>query len=106
MKIGSLGCVIYDADPKFARLKGKRFPSLEKLTLEAFPLTVENVDYWMENMDWSQMGSLDFRAINEPIYFLNESMKLVGGLPRFKALRMELPWFDEMKDTQEFEHIF
>ena len=45
MKIGSLGCVIYDVDPKFVRLKGKRFPLLEKLVLEAFPLTAENVDY-------------------------------------------------------------
>jgi len=106
VKIGSLGCVIYDVDPKFARLKGKRFPPLERLTLEAFPLTIENVDYWMENMDWSQMGDLDFRAINDPTYFFNESMKLADGLPRLEALRMELPWFRETRNHQEFEDTF
>jgi len=103
MKIGSLGCVIYDVDPKFARLKRKRFPPLEKLILEAFPLTVENVDYWMENMDWSQMGDFDLRAIDEPTYFLNESMKLVGSFPQLKSLHMELPWFGETRDVQEFK---
>lgn len=106
MKIDSMGCVIYDVDPKFARLKRKRFPLLEKLVLEAFPLTVQNVDYWMKNMDWSQMGDLDFRAIDEPTYFLNESMKLAGGLPQLKALRMELPWFSKKKDTREFVDAF
>ena len=106
MKIGSLGCVIYDVDPKFARLKGKRFPPLERLTLEAFPLTIKNVDYWMKNMDWSQMGDLDFRAIDEPTYFFSESMKLAGGLPRLKALHLELPWFRETRDHQEFEDTF
>lgn len=106
MEIGSLGCVIYDVDPKFSRLKGKRFPLLEKLALEAFPLTIENVDYWMENMDWSHMENLDFRAIDEPTYFFSESMKLADGLPRLKVLRMELPWFSETKDLQEFEDIF
>ena len=106
MKVGSMGCVIFDVDPKFARLKGKRFPPLEKLTLEAFPLTAKNVDYWMESMDWSQMENLDLRAIDEPTYFLNESMKFADGLPQLKALGMELPWFDETKDTREFEDAF
>ena len=106
MQIGSSGCVIYHVDPKFARLKGKRFPPLEKLTLEAFPLTVENVDFWMENMDWSQMEYLDFRAIDEPTYFFNKSMEAVGGLPRLKTLRMELPWFYKKRDLQEFEDTF
>ena len=106
MKVGSLGCVIYDVDPKFARLRGKRFPPLEKLTLEAFPLTIKNVDYWMENMDWSQMGNLDFRAIDQPSYFLNKSMELAGGLPQLRTLRVELPWFDGAKDTREFEGTF
>jgi hypothetical protein len=55
MEIGSMGCVIYRVDRKFAQLENKRFPPLQKLTLEAFPLTVENVDYWMANMDWSHM---------------------------------------------------
>ena len=106
MKVGSMGCVIYDVDPKFARLRGKRFPPLEKLTLEAFPLSVKNVDYWMENMDWSRMGKLDLRAIDEPAYFLNKSMKLADGLPQLKALHVELPWFNEAKDTREFEDVF
>jgi len=106
MEIGSQGCLMYDVDPKFARLKGRRFPPLEKLTLEAFPLAVENVDYWMENMDWSQMRSLDFRAIDKPTYFFNKSMRLVGGLPRLEVLRMELPWFDNTRDLQEFEDTF
>lgn len=106
IEIGSRGCLVYDVDPKFALLKGRRFPPLEKLTLEAFPLAVENVDYWMENMDWSQMRSLDFRAIDEPTCFFNKSMRLVGGLPRLKALRMELPWFDNTRDLQEFEDTF
>ena len=106
MKIGSLGCVIYDVDPKFAQLRGKRFPPLEKLTLEAFPLTVKNVDYWMKNMDWSQMGDLDLRASDKPTYFLNESTKLADGLPQLKTLRIELPWFDEAKDAREFEGTF
>ena len=106
MKIGSLGCVIYDVNPKFARLKGKLFPLLEKLTLEAFPLTIENVNYWMENMDWSQMENLDFRAINELTYFFNETIRLAGGLPRLKALHMELPRYSETRDLQEFEDSF
>ncbi|KAF9648567.1 hypothetical protein BDM02DRAFT_2211167 [Thelephora ganbajun] len=106
MKIGSMGCIIYHVDPKFARLEGKRFPPLEKLTLEAFPLTTENVDYWMENMDWSRMGNLDFRAIDKPTYFFNESMKLAGGLPRLEALHVELPWFYEARYLQEFEDTF
>jgi hypothetical protein len=106
MRIGSMGCVIYDVDPKFARLKGKRFPLIEKLTLEAFPLTAKNVAYWMENMDWSQMENLDFRAIDEPTHFFNESIKLAGGLPRLKTLRMELPWFRKTRDLQEFEDTF
>ena len=106
MRVGSLGCVIYDVDPKFARLRGKRFPPLEKLTLEAFPLTVKNVDYWMANMDWSQMGNLDLRAIDEPTYFLNKSMKLADGLPQLEALRIELPWFYKAKDAREFEDAF
>jgi hypothetical protein len=106
MRIGSMGCVIYDVDPKFARLKGKRFPFIEKLTLEAFPLTAKNVAYWMENMDWSQMENLDFRAIDEPTHFFNESIKLAGGLPRLKTLRMELPWFRKTRDLQEFEDTF
>lgn len=106
IEIGSRGCLVYGVDPKFALLKGRRFPPLEKLTLEAFPLAVENVDYWMENMDWSQMRSLDFRAIDEPTCFFNKSMRLVGGLPRLKALRMELPWFDNTRDLQEFEDTF
>ena len=76
MKIGSMGCVIYNVNPKFAQLKNKRFPPLEKLSLVAFPLTVENVDYWMTNMDWSHMKYLDLRANDEPTYFFNESMKL------------------------------
>lgn len=106
MKIGSMGCVISDVDPKFARLKRKRFPPLEKLTLEAFPLTVKNIDYWMKNMDWFQMGSLDFRDIDELPYFFSESMKLAGGLPQLKVLRMEIPWFEGAKDLREFEDPF
>ena len=57
-------------------------------------------------MDWSQIGSLDFRAVDEPTYFFNESMKLMGSLPRLKALRTELPWFGETRDLQEFEDTF
>jgi hypothetical protein len=106
MEIGSQGCVVYLVDPKFALLKGKRFPPLEKLALEAFPLTAENVDYWMTNMDWSQMESLDLRSIEEPTYFFNESMKLAGGLPRLKSLRMEVPWFCKTRGLQEFEDAF
>jgi hypothetical protein len=106
MKIGSLGCAVYDVDPKFGRLEGKRFPLVEKLTLNAFHLTVENFDYWIENMDWSQMGSLDFRAIDEPTYFFNESVKLVGGLPRLGALRAHLPLFSEAGGLRKFEDIF
>ena len=106
MEIGSLGCFIYDANPKFARLKGKRFLLLEKLALEAFPLIVENVDYWMKSMDWSQIESLYFRAVDEPTYFFNESMKLMGGLLRLKVLRIELPWLGETRDPQDFEDTF
>jgi len=106
IEIGPLGCVIYDIDPKFARLKGNRFPLLEKLTLVAFPLTFENVNYWMENMDWSHVENLDFRAIDQPTYFFNESMRLAGGLPQLKVLRVELPWFDKTRDLQEFEDTF
>jgi hypothetical protein len=106
MGIGSLGYVIYEVDPKFARLKGKPFPPLEKLTLEAFSLTAKNVAYWMENMDWSQMRILDLRAIDEPTHFFNEAVKLVGGLPRLKALRLELPLFREARDMREFEDTF
>ena len=106
MGINSMGCVIYRTDPKFARLKEKRFPHLEKLSLEAFPLTVENVDYWMANMDWSHVEHLDLRAIYQPTYFFNESIKLAGGLPQLKALHMELPWFREGRDLQEFEEVF
>lgn len=60
MEIGPMGCVVYEVDPKFTRLKNKRFPPLEKLTLEAFPLTVENVDYWMRTwtgLIWSTLIS-------------------------------------------------
>jgi len=103
MKVGSLGYVLYNVNPKFARLRGKRFPPLEKLPLEAFPLTVKNVDSWMNTMDWSQMGNLDLRAIAELTYFLNESMKFADGLPQLEALRIDLPWFDEAKDAREFE---
>ena len=106
MEIGSLGCVFYSVDPKFARLKGKRFPPLEKLTLEAFPLTIENVDYWMKSMDWSQMEHLDLRAIYEPTYFFNQSMEIVGGLPRLKTLHMILPGSYETKGLQEFADTF
>jgi hypothetical protein len=106
MEIGSMGCVIYNVNPKFARLENERFPPLEKLTLEAFPLTVENVDYWISNMDWSQIEYLDLRAISTPTYFFNESMKLADGLPQLKALRMELPWFCKRRDLEEFEDVF
>lgn len=106
MEIGSLGCVIYSVDPKFARLKGKRFPPLEKLKLEAFPLTIQNVDYWMKSMDWSRMEHLDLRAIYEPTYFFNESMGAAGGLPQLKTLRVVLPGSYETKGLQEFEDTF
>lgn len=52
------------------------------------------------------MEYLDFRAINGPTYFFNESIKLAGGLPRLKWLRMELPWFHKRRDLQEFEDTF
>lgn len=106
MEIASMGCVIYDVDPKFAQLKDKRFPPLEKLTLEAFPLTVENVEYWMVNMDWSHVEYLDLRVINNPTCFFNESMKLADSLPQLKTLRMELPWFRKRSDLREFEDTF
>lgn len=51
--IGFMGRIVYRVDPKFTRLKGRQFPSLERLALEAFPLTVENVEYQLRNMDWS-----------------------------------------------------
>ena len=106
MEVGSMGCIIYNIDPKFARLKSKSFPSLEKLTLEAFPLSVENVDYWMANMDWAHMEYLDLRAIDNPTYFFNESMKIASGLPQLKVLRMELPWFRKRRDLHESEDTF
>ena len=106
MGVGSMGCVIFDVDPKFARLKGKRFPPLQKLSLEAFPLTVQNVDYWMKNMNWSQMGNLNLRDIDEPTYFLNESLKFADGLSQLKAFSMELPWFRVSKDIWKFEDTF
>lgn len=106
MEIGSMGCVIYDVDPKFARLRGRHFPPLEKLILTAFPLSVQNVDYWMENMDWSRMECLDLRDIDEPTYFFNKSVRLAGGLPQLKSLLMELPWFPRTRDHQEFEDTF
>ena len=106
LEVGSMGCVLYKVDPKFSRLEDKCFPPLEKLTLVAFPLSVENVDYWMENMDWSHMQYLDLRAINNPTHFFNETMKLAGGLPQLKALRMELPWFWNRGGLQEFEDTF
>ena len=103
MKVDSLGCDTYGVDLKFARLEGKRFPPLEQLTLEAFPLTVENVAYWMENMDLSRMRNIDLRAIDEPTHFFNEATKVAGGLPRLRKLRMELPWFCEARDMRKFE---
>ena len=106
MGVGSMGCVIFDVDPKFARLKGKRFPPLKKLSLEAFPLTVQNVDYWMKNMNWSQMGNLNLRDIDEPTYFLNESLKFADGLSQLKVFSMELPWFRVSKDIWKFEDTF
>ena len=56
MEIDYSDCAIYEADLKFARLEKKRSLPLDKLTLEAFSLTGENIDYWMANMDWSYMG--------------------------------------------------
>lgn len=60
MEIDSSDCAIYEADLKFARLEKKRSLPLDKLTLEAFSLTGENVDYWMANMDCLTWGSLIF----------------------------------------------
>jgi hypothetical protein len=106
MEIGTMGCVIYNVGPKFARLRSRHSPPLEKLILTAFPLSVHNVDYWMENMDWSRMECLDLRAIDEPTYFFNKSVRSAGGLPQLKSLRMELPWFPRNRDQQEFEDTF
>ena len=106
LEVGSMGCVLYRVDPKFSPLKDRCFPPLEKLTLVAFPLAVENVDYWMANMDWSHMEYLDLRAINNPTHFFEETMKLAGGLPQLKALRVELPWYHKRADLQEFEDTF
>jgi hypothetical protein len=33
-------------------------------------------------------------------------MKLAGGLPQLKSLRMEIPWFQETKDIREFDDAF
>ena len=91
VKLGSMGCVLYIVDPKFSKPKDKKFPPLEDLSLEAFPLSAPNVDYWMAAMDWSQLQNLELRATRQPTYFLNATLNSAGGLPGLKTIRIELP---------------
>ena len=105
IEIGGAGCLMYTVDPKFSKPKGKRFPPLEVLSLERFPLSAANVDYWMTAMDWSQLQNLELRATREPTYFLNATLDSAGGLPGLQTIRIELPHFYSY-DTKADEEAF
>ena len=109
IKLGSMGCVVQTVDPKFSKSRGKKFPPLEDLSLEAFPLSVANVDYWMGAMDWSKLRNLKLRATREPTYFLNAALTSAGGLPGLETIRIELPhpyYSDTTADNEAFEKTF
>ena len=109
IEIGSTGCVMYAVDPKLSKPKGKRFPPLEVLSLERFPLSTANVDYWMTAMDWSQLRNLELRAITRPTYFLNATVDSAGGLPGLQTIRIELPpsySYDTKADEEAFGSTF
>ena len=109
IKIGSMGCVLFTADPKFSKPRGKKFPPLEDLSLEAFPLSTANVDYWMAAMDWSRLRSLELLATWEPTYFLDATLNSAEGLPGLETIRIELPYphyFDTGAERRAFEDTF
>ena len=109
IEIGSMGCIMYAVDPKFSRPRGKKFLPLENLTLEGFPLSTANVDYWMTAMDWSQLRNLELRSTRKPTYFLNAVLDSAGGLPGLETIRIELPRFyysDTKADEEAFENTF
>lgn len=91
IKLGGMGCVLYVVDPKFSKPKGKRFPPLEELTLEAFPLSTANIDYWMMAMDWSHLRDLELRETRNLAYFLDATFTSAGGLPGLETIRIALP---------------
>jgi len=109
IKFASMGCVLYTVDPKFSKPKGKKFPPLEDLSLEAFPLSATNVDYWMMAMDWSRLRSLELRATWRPEYFLNAALNSTEGLPGLETIRIQLPhphYSDTRADGEAFESAF
>ena len=109
IKLGSMGCVLYNVDPKFSKPRGKKFPPLEDLSLEAFPLSVANVDYWMMAMDWSRLRNLELRATWKPEYFLNAALNSAEGLPGLETIRIQLPhsyYSDTRADGEAFESAF
>ena len=109
VEFGSMGCVRYIVDPKFSKPKGKKFPPLEDLSLEAFPLSTTNVDYWMMAMDWSQLRNLELRATGNPTYFLDKALGSARGLPGLNTIRIELPHFyrsDTRADEEAFQNTF
>ena len=109
IKLGSMGCVLYIVDPKFSKPKGKKFPPLEDLTLEAFPLSTANVDYWMMAMDWSRLRNLELRATQEPVYFLNATLNSAKGLPGLETIRIKLPhpyYSDTRANAEAFKSTF
>ena len=109
IELGTMGCIMYVVDPKFSKLKDKKFPPLEDLSLEAFPLSTANVDYWMTAMDWSQLRSLELRETRDPTYFLDKTLDSAGGLPGLETVRIELPLFyhsDTGADEEAFRNTF
>jgi len=109
IKLGSMGCVLHIVDPKFSKPRGKKFPPLEDLTIEAFPLSTTNVDYWMMAMDWSRLRNLELRATREPAYFLNAALNSAEGLPGLETIRIELPhpyYSDTRGNAKAFENAF
>jgi hypothetical protein len=109
IELGSMGCVIHTLDPKFSKPKGKTFPPLEDLSLDGFPLSTANVNYWMTAMDWSQLRNLKLRATERPTYFLDASLNSARGLPGLETIRIELPRFyysDTEADEEAFENTF
>ena len=109
IKLSSMGCVLYTVDPKFSKPRGKRFPPLENLSLEAFPLSTANVDYWMMAMDWSRLRNLELRATWKPEYFLNAALSSAEGFPALETIRIELPhpyYSDTRADREAFESAF
>ena len=109
IKVGRGGCVMYNVDPKFSKPEGKKFPPLEELSLEAFPLSTANVDYWVTAMDWSRLRSLELRDIRKPTYFLDTMLDSAGGLPGLETIRIELPYFyysNSRADEEAFENTF